>query len=515
MLGRGGDRPRGLGIAPGRLLEAVADLRDRALCVGRRRAHARRLVRDLGGDLSRVIEARVHLRELAAELAERHTELPARLRPTRGLRADLLRHEGERLPRPLAEPRTFEARVQRHELEARKRLLEAREPAGELARARRHASGAIGERLLHPALLREVGGDALRSFAHLADRRRRALMRCPERALLSRPRRRARVGGTTTEQVEESTLRLLGRARHDDREATPPKGLRASGFAHATLALHKTAARCETLAENRGIVGGVLDEVLVLGAGYAGKAVLAHASARGLATKAVVRSAARAEALRGHEVVVAPTFDAALATLAGPSTHVVVAFPPDGATDARVELHAGAITYVSSTSVYGDRRGVVDDRTPVTETPSASAARRLEAESIWRRRGATVLRCPAIYGDDRGLHVRVVRGRHAIPGDGSGFVSRIHVDDLAALILAAPRAPGETFVVGDLNPARHVDVVRWICAAYGAPMPPFVPLADVHETLRADRQINGSRALRVLGVTLRYPSYDVRDNQVR
>lgn len=259
---------------------------------------------------------------------------------------------------------------------------------------------------------------------------------------------------------------------------------------------------------NRGIVVVMLDEVLVLGAGYAGKAVLALARARGLATKAVVRSAARAEALRDHAVVVAPVFDAALATLAGPSTHVVVTIPPDGASDAGITLRAGAITYISTTGVYGDRRGLVDDQTPVTATPSASAALRLEAEDVWRRRGATVLRCPAIYGKDRGLHVRVVSGRHKVPGDGSGYVSRIHVDDLAALILAAPQAPGETFVVGDEKPARHADVVRWICAAYGAPMPPSVPLSEVHETLRGDRQVDGSRALRVLGVTLRYPSYE-------
>jgi hypothetical protein len=260
---------------------------------------------------------------------------------------------------------------------------------------------------------------------------------------------------------------------------------------------------------DQGIVSAMSQEVLVLGAGYTGKTVLELARERGLATKAVVRSAARAEALRDHGVVVAPIFDAALAALAGPSTHVVVTLPPDGETDARLTLHAGAITYVSSTAVYGDRHGVVDDQTPVTEKPTASVARRLEAEEIWRRRGATVLRCPAIYGADRGLHVRVVRGQHRIPGDGSGYVSRIHVEDLAALILAAPRAPGETFVVGDEKPARHADVVRWICEAYGAPMPPSVPLSEVHESLRGDRRVDGSRALRVLGVALRYPSYEV------
>ena len=76
------------------------------------------------------------------------------------------------------------------------------------------------------------------------------------------------------------------------------------------------------------------------------------------------------------------------------------------------------------------------------------------------------------------------------------------------MILASPAAPGETFVVGDAKPARHADVVSWICEAYGVAMPPSVPLAEVHETLRGDRRVDGSRALRVLGVTLRYPTYE-------
>jgi nucleoside-diphosphate-sugar epimerase len=123
-----------------------------------------------------------------------------------------------------------------------------------------------------------------------------------------------------------------------------------------------------------------------------------------------------------------------------------------------------------------------------------------------------VVRCPALYGPDRGLHVRVLRGAHQIPGDGTRHLSRVHVDDLAQLVLAAGNAAtaapnGVTLLAGDREPAPHVDVVRFICAAYGVPMPPFVPLESVPESLRADRQVDASRALAQLGITLRYPSY--------
>jgi nucleoside-diphosphate-sugar epimerase len=123
-----------------------------------------------------------------------------------------------------------------------------------------------------------------------------------------------------------------------------------------------------------------------------------------------------------------------------------------------------------------------------------------------------VLRCPGIYGPDRGVHVRLLRGDYRLPGDGSRSLSRIHVEDLAALLLATADGEGgaftgRTFVVGDLRPAPHREVVEYLCAAYGVPWPASVPLESVHATLRADREVDGSRALSELGVRLRFPTY--------
>ena len=270
--------------------------------------------------------------------------------------------------------------------------------------------------------------------------------------------------------------------------------------------------------------GAQIERVVILGCGYAGVAVARLARERGLGVLVHARSDARVAALRveGFDVLQATVLDEAiLGTSAHVDlrTHVVIAFPPDGSTDARIAPGvegAAAITYVSSTGVYGEHRGVVDDTTKTPSGSSERAARILAAEESYRRVGATVLRCPGIYGPDRGLHMRILRGEHRIPGDGTRALSRIHVDDLAQLILAlvpiARRASGtsesgETFVVGDLAPAPHVDVVRFVCDAFAVPLPPFVPLESVHESLRADRRVDASRALERAGIALRYPSY--------
>lgn len=254
-------------------------------------------------------------------------------------------------------------------------------------------------------------------------------------------------------------------------------------------------------------------DLLVLGCGFTGTAVARRGRAQGRSVLATVRTEARAAGLRddGFSVLVAPRLEPAeLMPHVGAATQVVIAFPPDGETDRPIAeslRRARAITYVSSTGVYGDRCGVIDDTTPLPDVPSPRAARILAAEQCYRAVGATVLRCPGIYGPDRGLHMRILRGEHRIPGDGSRWMSRIHVEDLASFALAAEKVPGETFVVGDLAPGPQREVVAFVCAERGLPMPASVPIEEVHETLRADRAVDSSRARAMLGVTLRFPTY--------
>ena len=249
-------------------------------------------------------------------------------------------------------------------------------------------------------------------------------------------------------------------------------------------------------------------DVLVIGCGFTGRAVALMAREHGQRVLVTVRSEEHGASLRAEGLdVLVTAVDPALAAHAGADTHVVVTYPPDGVTDAAVAPAFGAkgasIAYVSTTGVYGD--GPVDDTTPVA--PGPRHAIRLAAEADWHAAGATVLRCPGIYGPDRGLHVRVRRGEHRLPGDGSRFTSRIHVVDLAAHLLAARGVRRETFVVGDLEPASQAEVCRWICERYGVPYPPSVPIEEVHETLRSDRRVDGSRAREELDVTLRYPTW--------
>jgi len=252
--------------------------------------------------------------------------------------------------------------------------------------------------------------------------------------------------------------------------------------------------------------------LLFLGVGSCAFAV-ARAARSARARKGTTRSKERAPLLAaaGIDPIVAPALATEQLQELSRGADVLVSFPPDGASDQRLApgcAEARAIVYLSSTGVYGARFGRVDDTTPVDDT-SPHERSRLDAEQAWRAQGATVLRAPGLYGTGIGLHKRLAAGKFRLTGDGKNPISRIHLDDLASFVLAAlaPAHRGETFVIGDRAPGPQREVVAWLCEAMGLPMPGSVDPAEVHHTLRGGREVDPSRAIERLGVTLRYPTY--------
>jgi nucleoside-diphosphate-sugar epimerase len=202
---------------------------------------------------------------------------------------------------------------------------------------------------------------------------------------------------------------------------------------------------------------------------------------------------------------------ASLLERAGAEVDAVITFPPDGRTDADIAPALGAarrIAYVSSTGVYGEARGAIDESTPVDATVPRSRAR-LEAETVYRERGAIVLRAAGIYGPGRGLHRRILEGTFRMPADGGNVVSRIHVEDLSTFILAALErgTPGTTFVLADDTPVPQREAIAWLCQRLGRAEPASLPLGEVAETLRHDRSVDNAAAKRSLGVQVAFPSY--------
>ena len=261
--------------------------------------------------------------------------------------------------------------------------------------------------------------------------------------------------------------------------------------------------------------------LVLMGCGYTLERLASSEAQRGRQLVASTRDAARTERLlaAGSNVRVVPDhLEAVRAHAAG--AQVVYSLPPDAGLDealaAELARHRPSrFVYLSSTGVYGRARGVVTEETPVDDSPEAAGtpgAARLKAERLFAPLGAISLRVSGIYGPGRGLHERLRAGGYAMPGDGSGRISRVHVDDLAEAIRSVLEVedallPADRVLnVADDDAAPQRDVVEWLCARMGLPLPRSIPLEAAPVTLRGDRAVANSR-LKTLGWTPRFATY--------
>jgi nucleoside-diphosphate-sugar epimerase len=200
----------------------------------------------------------------------------------------------------------------------------------------------------------------------------------------------------------------------------------------------------------------------------------------------------------------------------GQATHVLSSVPPEGDTDPVLARYDHALAhpwlgYLSSTGVYGDTGGAWIDESAATGGGRRNA--RAQCDSQWLARGARVFRLPGIYGPGRSAIERVREGKaHRIDLPEQVF-SRIHVDDLAAGVIAALAAPPGAYNLADELPASQNAVIEEACRLLGMAPPPLqsVDEAGLSPQARAfyseNRRVANGKARRVLGWRPRFPDY--------
>ncbi|HEX7752391.1 MAG TPA: SDR family NAD(P)-dependent oxidoreductase [Novosphingobium sp.] len=205
------------------------------------------------------------------------------------------------------------------------------------------------------------------------------------------------------------------------------------------------------------------------------------------------------------------------------SSQVLSSVPPGGeGVDPVLDRYGASLAgkrllYLSSTGVYGDTGGAwVDESAPIG---AGRRTARAEADAAWLARGARVFRLPGIYGPPcRGHGGRSALDRlrdgkaHRIDLPGQVF-SRVHVDDIAAGVLAGLDAPPGAYNLSDDLPCSQNAVIEEAARLLGRAPPPLQSLeeAGLSPMARAfyaeNRRVANGKARRVLGWRPRYPTY--------
>jgi nucleoside-diphosphate-sugar epimerase len=279
------------------------------------------------------------------------------------------------------------------------------------------------------------------------------------------------------------------------------------------------------------------ESMLILGLGYAGRAIAMAAHRAGFAVSGTSRDPAAAGAGAGAGAGALPgitllRFDEAGDAIRA-ATHLVATAAPGEAGDPVLAAHAGAIRaaaglrwagYFSTTGVYGDRGGawVTEDTTPA---PSQERSRRrIAAEAAWAealegRVALDLFRTAGIYGPGRSVldDLRAGKARRVVK-PGRTF-SRIHVEDIARAVVAAAGGPHgaapRVLHLADDEPAESAVVLEEAARLLGVLPPPALPLAEAWETMSPmgrgfwaeDRKVCSKATQAMLGLRWHYPSY--------
>ncbi|MGJ7039804.1 nucleoside-diphosphate-sugar epimerase [Shinella sp. BE166] len=276
-----------------------------------------------------------------------------------------------------------------------------------------------------------------------------------------------------------------------------------------------------------------MTHLLILGAGFSGKAIGDVFKEAGFSVSGTTRSAEKAESLRalGIEPLLydGGTISEALAADMARATHVVQSIAPGKDGDPLFRAGSPALSvlmpklewagYLSTVGVYGDHKGAWVDEETVLNPVSARSVERVEAEDHWLDFGkasglpVAVLRLSGIYGPGRNALRNMEDGTARRLIKPEQVFNRIRVEDIgrSAPFLAGKRLGG-VWNITDHEPGPPQDVVAEAARLMGVPVPPDIPfetaeLSPMARSFYGENKRVSNAKLRAAGFEFRFPNY--------
>ena len=274
--------------------------------------------------------------------------------------------------------------------------------------------------------------------------------------------------------------------------------------------------------------------LFVFGLGFTGRRFAERARERFQTVRATVTDPAGAERIAVETGFAMRAFgpeadDPRIAADLAETDALLISAPPSDQGDPVLRRYADAIAasrvswigYLSTIGVYGDQGGAWIDETTPAAPRSGRSKIRLDAEAAWFDLGTRtgkavqVFRLSGIYGIGRNPMVKLREGRSQRIVKAGQVFNRIHVDDIATVLLASLDRPhpGAVYNVTDDEPTPPQTVTEHAAALTGLPLPPEIDFetADLSPMARSfygeNKRVRNRLIRDELGVTLAYPTY--------
>ena len=154
--------------------------------------------------------------------------------------------------------------------------------------------------------------------------------------------------------------------------------------------------------------------------------------------------------------------------------HILVSIPPEKQEDLVLknfskfigDTKVKWITYLSSTSVYGDHKGLWVNENSKTKPTSFNGISRLKAENSWlslqmnKHLSVQIFRLSGIYSNKKNILVRLKLGTVKLINKKNHYFSRIHVQDIANILYKSLSKfkSGEIYNLADDKPSSSEEV---------------------------------------------------------
>ena len=207
-------------------------------------------------------------------------------------------------------------------------------------------------------------------------------------------------------------------------------------------------------------------------------------------------------------------------------SHILISTPPVGSKDLFLELIGSNfnllnkskwITYLSSTSVYGDHKGNWVDENSKLIPNSKKAKIRLEIENKWKDLSKNypiqIFRLAGIYSKEENLITRIKKSNSRIVKKKNHKFSRVHVEDISGFLLSSLEnfKSGEIYNIADDKPISNEEVLNEILEKYTLKSPTIIDFEDLENSALkkiylSSKQVKNSKAKKFFNYELIYPT---------
>ena len=180
------------------------------------------------------------------------------------------------------------------------------------------------------------------------------------------------------------------------------------------------------------------------------------------------------------------------------------------------------VGYLSTTGVYGDRKGDWVNESSSPNPQQERSIRRLSCEKEWLGTNLPIqiLRLPGIYGPGRSAFESLSNGTAKMIDKPGQIFSRIHVDDIAGSVLHLinlySQGTNPSIVnIADNLPTNNLEVIAFAAKIAKTSLPSTVPFEIAKKTMspmalsfwQENRKVDNKLLCNTLGYSLIYPDF--------